>query len=163
MTTPRGAYQAVATPESQATSSKVDSKNRVPIHVTADELFKHSIPSEIKDAFMIQTLKDPRLNTSALSNPSKKGVSTETQSSHLVHGLATSGKTFQFNIDRANIVNPSSPMAIHGTLKMGHGTELKVTGERKETFARDLEGQRASFGVRSSHNCFTSDKGGETL
>ena len=78
MTTPRGAYQIATQLEAINSSAKADSKHRVPVNVTADELFKHSIPNEIKDAFMIQTLKDPRLATSALSNLSKKGVSTET-------------------------------------------------------------------------------------
>jgi hypothetical protein len=42
---------------------KTDSgdKQRVPLNVTADELFKHAIPSEIKDAFMIQTLNKPKI------------------------------------------------------------------------------------------------------
>ena len=77
--------------------------------------------------------------------------------------MTTSGKNFQINIDKSTGI-PSSPLAIQGTYKMGgHGTELKITGERKETFVRDLDGRGQTFGVRSSHNCFTSDKGGETL
>ena len=79
MTTPRGVYHGITTsPDMINSSVKIDSKHRVPVHVTADELFKHTIPNEIKDAFMIQTLKDPRHITSALSNMSKKGISTET-------------------------------------------------------------------------------------
>ena len=75
-----------------------------------------------------------------------------------MHGLATSGKNFQINLDRSYPDNPGSPMTVHGTYTMGHGTDLKITGERKEL----LDGH-ATFGIRSSHNYFTSDKGGETL
>ena len=42
--------------------TKPSGKQKIPLTVTADQLFNHEIPEEMKNgSFMIQTLQDPKL------------------------------------------------------------------------------------------------------
>ena len=92
----------------------------MPLQITADQLFKQSFPKEIRDAFMIQTLKDPKLSPK-LPAPNKKPTESQSQQ-----------RTLQLNLDNPQLKNLGSPLSIHGTLGGGGvGSELRVRGESK--------------------------------
>ena len=134
-------------------SPKVKSpgKQRIPLTVTADQLFNHKIPEEMKNgSFHIQTLQDPKLRPRH-PVPMARVSSRSIQGSKKKQTATTSPRERNLNViiaaSSATHTHPSSPQgsANSATIRFPqYGATfreniLEVTGTKKAKFEREVD------------------------